>query len=137
LYSFGAFIHYQGRTIAGFDNGDLVYSKNTSEKVLSSSIAYYGNANGIAVNDTDVYVAGYVAGAAVYWKNGTEIKLEPGAANAIAVPGTDGYVTGDAYSSSSITTAAFWKNGARTSLVSSQPGTLEKEVGNAVVVVNH
>jgi hypothetical protein len=107
---------------------------NGTQTILSTGLS---GANGITIAGTDVYIAGVDNGNAVYWKNGTEVKLEAGAANAITVSGTDVYVTGYAYSSSSITTAAFWKNGARTSLVSSQAGTIETEEGNAIVVVNH
>jgi len=77
--------------------------------------------NAIAVNGTDVYMAGetlpYNGGyEATYWKNGVATLLNPGGvpdsfANGIAISGTDVYVVGNISG-----TATYWKNGVATTL---------------------
>jgi hypothetical protein len=101
----------------------------------------FGEGLGIAVVDTDVYVAGwnYNSGAnetARYWKNDAETVLYYGSnrnmGNAIAVNGSDIYVAGfrtvDIYNSQFV--ACYWKNGASTYL--SDPGAWG--VANSIAV---
>jgi hypothetical protein len=81
--------------------------------------------NAIAINGSDVYLAGYLATggdncAAAYWKNGIVTKLTSSTsvavANAIAVNGTDIYVVGYVVDNNNRSVATCWKNGVATTL---------------------
>ncbi|WP_158642871.1 IPT/TIG domain-containing protein [Mucilaginibacter ginsenosidivorax] len=111
-------------------NSLIMIWKNSNGHYVDGYQAF-GEGLGIAVMDTDVYVAGwnYNSGAietARYWKNNAETVLYEGlnwsTGNAIAVNGSDVYVAGfravDVYNSQYV--ACYWKNGACTYL--SQPG---------------
>jgi len=79
-----------------------------------------GQATGIAINGSDIYVVGYstaVNGAAVatYWKNGVRIPLTDSTisskASGIAISGNDIYISGTINPSSGSSLAVYWKNG--------------------------
>ncbi|QEM12988.1 hypothetical protein [Mucilaginibacter rubeus] len=84
-------------------------------------------AKAIFIKDDDVYVAGSaeVSGKkkAVYWKNGSMVILDDGAATDIVVQGPDVYVSGNfdnyVYGTSvpPVMVAAYWKNGVINKLV--------------------
>jgi hypothetical protein len=87
--------------------------------------------NGIAINGTDIYVAGFYNDGAAYWKNGT-LNMLPGKlwaeASAIAVNGTDVYIAGffnGTYAGSPV----YWKNGTLYTL----PGNVVNTTGIALV----
>lgn len=85
------------------------YWRDGVEIALTDSLENISSvATGIAVNDTDVYIAGAVNGFATYWKNGKAVTLSGSFsyANGIAVSGNDIYVAGN-----SGTTPVYWKNG--------------------------
>lgn len=66
----------------------------------------------------DVYIAGNLAGSAVYWKNGQETVVQSNAvAYTIAVSGSDVYVGGASYGPNG-SVATIWKNGTATTLSS-------------------
>ncbi len=78
-----------------------------------------GEANGIAVTGSDVFISGYIQNSsgyqAVYWKNGTRNELTTTMADAsaydIALDGTDIYVAGYSSTSGNVYDAVYWKNG--------------------------
>jgi hypothetical protein len=85
---------------------------------------------------TDVYVAGYEVNSsgstAVYWKNGTEVKLQSGLstkclAKAVFVSGNDVYVAGASGSQ-----AVYWKNGVLVGL----PSELDTLQATSICVAN-
>ena len=87
----------------------------------------YADAFGIALKGTDVYVAGYIPGLgltvanAVYWKNGTPVKLAADSLNtlayAITLQGSDVFVAGyTAAATGHATVATYWKNGLSTTI---------------------
>jgi hypothetical protein len=86
---------------------------------------------------TDVYVAGYEVNTqnqlvAVYWKNGTEVKLQSGLstkclARAVFVSGNDVYVAGSTGSQ-----ACYWKNGVIVGL----PSELDTLQATSICVAN-
>lgn len=100
------------------DNHTLAatYWKNGSQIVLANT---YSNAYGIAVDGSNVYVAGaniYSSGSsnAIYWKNGSPILLSSSysGATGIATNGNDIYVSGfNGVDITSPTAATYWKNG--------------------------
>jgi hypothetical protein len=108
--SSAAGIAFQGNDmyVIGSDSSRATVWKNGVPTFLPKGYA----ATAIAVNGTDVYVAGYTLFAskdtAAYWKNGVITRLPQGnIAYAIAVNGTDIYVGGTASNG----VGMYWKNG--------------------------
>ncbi len=101
------------------------YWKNGIISKLTDST---GNADAyaIAIDNGDVYVAGYTTAktgtntVATYWKNGKEIHLTNSSTNAsasaILIYNGIVYVTGSVYNSNGINVATIWKNGVATQL---------------------
>lgn len=89
------------------------YWKNGALTSLTDATPSY--AKSVAVQGGDVYIAGYAASKAVYWKNGTMAQLNtPGtaaSADAIALVGSDIYVAGSYYTADGKGMACYWKNG--------------------------
>lgn len=102
---------------AYWKNGSLV-------KLSDSTAAAQGYA--IAVNNGDVYVAGYIAThasnvqVACYWKNGQKTDLTDGStmasASSIAIYNGIVYVAGSVYNKQGYNVATLWKNGVATQL---------------------
>lgn len=111
--------------IAGQDSGRAVYWKNGQETVLAAN----GNATGISLSGTDVYVSGEVVSGlqqtAVYWKNGVQVNLTTtGTATTYqpVVAGGNVYVPGYLeVPSPQDYIAVYWKNGVRIVLDTSVP----------------
>ena len=107
--------------IAGHGPGGVFarYWKNGTQIVLPTETNFESDATAITYIGGNLYVAGYETIAskkvAVYWKNGTLIKLTDGTqdvvANSIAVAGTDVYVSGYKRDNANNYTAIYWKNG--------------------------
>jgi hypothetical protein len=75
--------------------------------------------NAVAVQDTDVYLAGRNGTGATYWKNGRAFFIANGLSElfAIAVSGNDVYVAGRSWQAGNqYGRAAYWKNGVETDL---------------------
>lgn len=78
-----------------------------------------GDATGIYVSGSDVFVSGYIQNSsgyqAVYWKNGTRNELTTNFSDAIAydiaLDGTDIYVAGYSSTDGNVYDAVYWKNG--------------------------
>ena len=96
------------------------YWKNGVPVVLKGDTVNDSNANGIAVNGSDVYVVGDISvklpngnetAIATYWKNGVPNKLGQGNISAIAIKGKDVYMVGSCYYGFDIDKMAIWKNG--------------------------
>ena len=122
--------------------GIATYWKNENPIALSPAYSppnlnILADATSIAVSGNDVYVSGFQseqlspAGGwskvfAVYWKNGTQVKLTDGSkdanANFIIVSGNDVYVAGVVVTDGAVNKAQYWKNGA---LVNLTDGTAE------------
>ncbi len=104
----------------------------------ASISSYLSSANAIAVNGTDVYIAGAVNFAATYWKNGQAVTLPGGLgsyANAIAISGTDVYVAGY-----TLNGPVYWKNGVAVTLSTGTGGFFADAIavsGNNVYVAGH
>jgi len=106
--------------VAGYvynTSGQAAYWKNGVAQQVDP-IGTTSNANAIAVQGNDVYLAGnaIVNGVmkAVYWKNGIPTVLDNGAAYGIAVQGSDVYVVGCNNLGTGIyvyDAATCWKNG--------------------------
>lgn len=85
--------------------------KNGVAQILPNDLsALTSNANAVATNGTDIYVAGDINSMAVYWKNGVFTNLGKGSvqskALAAAVNANDFYLAGFVEEK-----AAYWKNG--------------------------
>lgn len=88
------------------------YWKNDTIILLSDS-TNYSRATAITKAGSDIYVAGSLNGAAVYWKNGKVVTLPTGLNSyitSIAVSGNDVYVAGTGIENGSLP-AEYWKNG--------------------------
>ena len=108
-------VYITGNVVRTGNLPTATYWRNGVQVALADSTGNTtSTATGIAVNDTDVYVAGAVNGFATYWKNGKAVTLSTSFsyANAIAVSGTDVYVAG--YIAPS--TPVYWKNGVQVTL---------------------
>jgi len=105
-----------------------VYWKNGSPVTLPSTNDY-GQAIAIAINGTDVYVAGNtssssnpnisISNTATYWKNGVVTQLASNGSDAlsIAIQNNDVYIAGDTYNNTIHgSQATYWKNGIATVL---------------------
>jgi len=116
--------------IAGSNNADVVYWKDTTLNVIPTSPHMYSVANAIAVSGKDVFLAGSEENPSddndnvVYWKNGQKTILENSPhysqLTGIVVSGSDVHVAGYLVDSDWNVTAAYWKNGVKTTL--SGPG---------------
>jgi len=115
-------VYVSGTVICKNGNYGVAYWKNgllvkVADSVLVNAVSY----GGIAINGTDVYMAGVDSTVArpVYWKNGgAAIPLNTGGfhlggISCIAFQGNDLYIGGNSYTSSgsSPQTAVYWKNG--------------------------
>ena len=76
------------------------------------------SANAVALNGSDIYLAGEYHNNAIYWKNGVAVKLVDrfltSVASGIVINGTDVYVCGTSRDSNGASTATYWKNGVPT-----------------------
>lgn len=112
------------------------YWKNGAETRLSNG-SLTASVSGIALNGSDIYVAGSDSGTAVYWKNGVKVKLTYNAqystANAIAIKGTDIYVGGSYIQPNGYSKAIYWENGIAIPLVD----TSQESSINAITVNNN
>lgn len=111
--------------VAGFECKTETYDMNENRPVLwhngnPTYLAESGYANDVAIENSDIYVCGYVTRGwegqdATVWKNGTAQKLSDGSisnATGIAVRGEDVYVCGsDVDKETWSTYAVIWKNG--------------------------
>lgn len=84
---------------------------------------HLGNAEGVAVQGSDVYAAGAESsdGQSVYWKNGVPVPLSSNAyyayiPNSIISSGNNIYISGRVQNTSSPSIPAYWKNGVLTTL---------------------
>ena len=111
---------------SGFDNGKIVYWKDSIENILAVVPNYNGRGNGISIIDTNVYVVGHASGTAVYWKNGNQINLVNNRvvteATSITVSGSDVYIGGYDVSPNA-NLAVYWKNGVEVILAAALPLT--------------
>ncbi|RAV29550.1 hypothetical protein DN748_08645 [Sinomicrobium soli] len=91
----------------------VVYWKN-GEPVTVASGAVGATAGGpIAVKGNDVYMAGMLDGALMYWKNGTGVSLQGGPGEVTSINVTDNgdvYISGYEWKGNK-TIAKYWKNG--------------------------
>ncbi|WP_461533082.1 hypothetical protein [Sinomicrobium sp.] len=112
----------------------VVYWKNGELVTVASGALGSTDGGPIVVKGDDVYMAGILDGAPMYWKNGTGIPLEggPGQVTSMAVTENgDVYVAGYAYGGPTI--AQYWKNGERVVL-----GAGEKNSeANAIYIENN
>jgi hypothetical protein len=111
-------VYFAGTATGTYPNNYPVATiwKNGAPQALSTDLSSnQSSANAVAVNGTDVYVAGDIAGMAVYWKNGVFTNLGKNLfkaygyqskATTVAVSGNDVYLAG--YMDNK---AAYWKNG--------------------------
>jgi IPT/TIG domain len=144
IFVSGSDIYLAGNQVSS-TNSYPEYWKNGNPIIINDSL---GTATAITVSGNDVYVAGTLNGRfpfpfgsmAVYWKNGTEVKLTNGifnsSASCIAVSGNDVYVTGvevSNLSGTNVNQAKIWKNGVATNL---SDGTTVANVTSIVVVGN-
>lgn len=102
--------------LIGNNGRQAMYWKNGTPTSLGEDTQL----NGIALNGSDVYIAGYQANdqgeyVATCWKNGNAIALSDGKksaeAHAIAVSGNDVYVAGFKIDEAGKEVAMYWKNG--------------------------
>ncbi len=115
---------YSGQTKS---KTDATYWKNGTPVSLADGLTQIDPTGGIAVNGTDVYVAGMAATipyngvnnyfeGACYWKNGVFTDLSNGMIDSyaadIAVFNNDAYVVGYTTLNGKYSKATFWKNGA-------------------------
>ncbi|OJW53787.1 MAG: hypothetical protein BGO55_01530 [Sphingobacteriales bacterium 50-39] len=111
--------------VAGFVGDTAVYWKNGVEKYLSNPDSGTAAATAIATSATDIYVAGYgqtnsggyyAGNSVLYWKNDLRTIVATSSnvvtAVSIAVSGSDVYIAATIGND----TAAYWKNGIRTTL---------------------
>lgn len=97
------------------------YWKNNTSADINAPAGYSVFATDIAVDGNDVYIAGWesngTTGTAMYWKNGTAVRLGDGIRNStawgISVKNGTVYVTGNSAAGSSgfIDYATLWENG--------------------------
>jgi hypothetical protein len=119
------------------------YSKNLGTPVVINDGTPDIRGNSIAVNGSDVYIAGFGTNGgnsaimAKYWKNGSPVILSSGPESAfglsIALSGTDVYVGGyrDGAQDAGYGVAQYWKNGTVQTLTN---GTKEALIRKIVVV---
>lgn len=123
--------------VSGRDGNDAVYWKNGTKTVVSTPTAgSYFQGNGMALNGSDVYVAGWEETPgptqARIWKNGVATNLNnQGLANDVSVsPAGDVYVVGRDVSSA----ARVWLNGTGTTL--SAAGSFSAEAKSIFLTYN-
>ncbi|MBS1659911.1 MAG: hypothetical protein JST68_02540 [Bacteroidetes bacterium] len=104
--------------MAGLSDSHVAYWKNGQLVDLGVN----GNATGIAVSGSDVYVSANIfvgaSSVAAYFKNNTQINLSGSrlaSATGIAISGSDVYVIGQIFGPA-IDTSVYWKNGVETTL---------------------
>jgi hypothetical protein len=73
--------------------------------------ANHGSAGPTWTPGSDIYIVGTDSGHAVYWKNGVETVLGPGAGAGITISGSSVYVGGVSYKNGTTELAAVWKDG--------------------------
>jgi hypothetical protein len=128
--------------VAGDLNGIATYWKNGQPVTLKSKSSNSG-ATSIAVEGSDIFVAGwdgdafmYGSNIAKYWKNGEPVELtgQTGAsATSIVVTDGDVYVSGWEFKGSR-TVAKYWKNGQPVDLTD---GTMDAEATCIIVVAGN
>jgi hypothetical protein len=110
--------------VAGKDFNSVVALWHNGQQLFwEGTYGWAGSAYGVAINDTNVFVAGRRDNQALYWKNEEENYLsdpytETAQANAINLSGNDIYVAGYRIKSTSESQAGYWKNGTFTALFS-------------------
>lgn len=112
--------------IAGSNNMNVVYWKDTMEVTIPGEPHVLASAGAMAVSGSDVYLAGHEedlftdANRIVYWKNGVKTILANSnyyaSLTGIAVSGSDVHASGYLIDANWNVTPAYWKNGVQTLL---------------------
>jgi hypothetical protein len=103
--------------VAGKDFNTVVALWHNGQQLFwEGTYGWIGDAYGVTILDTNVYVAGNRDNRALYWKNGEEIYLsdpdtETAVARSIFFAGNDMYIAGTKLVPSNAYQAGYWKNG--------------------------
>jgi hypothetical protein len=103
--------------VAGKDFNSVVALWHNGQQLFwEGTYGWTGDAYGVTIQDTNVYVAGNRDNRALYWKNGEEVYLsdpetETAVARSIFFAGSDMYIAGTRLVLSNAYQAGYWKNG--------------------------
>ncbi|MBL7696648.1 MAG: hypothetical protein JNK79_00750 [Chitinophagaceae bacterium] len=110
IYFSGNDMYVTGMEISVPSNARAGYWKNG---VFTKLTEVFGDARGLAVSGSDVYIAGNDLDTAVYWKNGQKFTLEKGIATDVKVVDGDVYISGYLPINQGNATIVYWKNGVK------------------------
>ena len=99
----------------GISDKGAVYWKNGEAITLENNDPYNSIAYKIFLDESDIYICGYIGNKAVYWKNGSLNYLSGGVNNTVAysifVKDSIIHLVGIEKDKSSMSKAVYWKNG--------------------------